>query len=580
MTAGVADQGTEPVGKRASVPDLRQVTVWKESSVAAGASLAPPITIDNGAANGLFQAAMQESDVITRVSVRQPARPTPIEWWALGVVLGMAAARLVVAGSALLSADEAYYWQWTRPLQLSYYDHPAMVAYWIWGGIHLLGQTALGVRIAGTVSALGVSILVWDAGRLAFRSRQAGALAALWLNCTVLFGSAGVVITPDAPLLLFWTLALWSLVRLFDSGRAAYLYAAGLALGLGAISKYTMALVIPGIVATFLLFRPLRPWLRSRHAWLAVLLAGICTTPLLLWNLRNEFASFHKQLGHAFDSGTVSPVKNLLAYLGTQVGLVTPLLLLFCLWGMAWALWAGWRRQRPAWFLLGATSLPVLAFFVHHTLSGVVQPHWSGPAYIGGVMAAAGAWATRSERPSWARLAFLAAPIVGAVMTGLVLFQAATALLPIPIKIDALKRLGGWDELAAAVEQERRLHPCAFLLTETHQPTGVVSFYLPDHAPVFVQGPIRPSYYTAAEVAALRGRDGILITRTKGQPAGSLAPSAAGLLPYFDRVTPLRTVILHWGGRPADVYSLYLAEHYHGGLLTMGDGFPGALDKP
>ncbi len=536
--------------------------------------------IDNGQPNGLFQAAMHGQKANTQDPPNRRMALAPVEGWALLVVLGMAAARLFVAGSALLSADEAYYWQWTRPLQLSYYDHPAMVAYWIWAGTRLLGETALGVRVTAVASSLVVSVLVWDAARLAFRSRRAGALAALWLNCTVLFGSAGVVITPDSPLLLFWALMLWSLLRLIRGGGPVYLYAAGAALGLGAISKYTMALIVPGVLATFLLFRPLRPWLLRRHTWLAILLAAACTTPLMLWNLQNGFASFHKQLGHAFDSGTPAPMKNLLAYLGTQIGLVTPVLFLFCLWGMAWALWAGWRRRRPEWFLLGATSLPVLAFFLDHTLSGVVQPHWSGPAYLGGVMAAAGAWIDRDDRPRWARLGSVAAPLLGATMTTFVFFQAATALLPIPVKIDALKRLGGWDELAAAVEEERRAHPGAFLLTETHQPTGAVSFYLPDHAPVFVQGPIRPSYYTSAEVAALKGADGILITRTKPLPPGPLEPSAEGLVPYFDKVTLLKRVTLHWGGRPADVYSLYLAEHYRGGLLTMGDGYPGAPDSP
>ncbi|MDR3436339.1 glycosyltransferase family 39 protein [Telmatospirillum sp.] len=499
------------------------------------------------------------------------SRLLPIERWALVGLLAITALRLLVADLAPLSSDEAYYWQWTRPLQLSYFDHPAMVALWIWPGIHLLGDTALGVRLAAVLGGLATSLVVWDATRLAFASRPAGAMAALWLNAVLLFGAAGVVITPDSPLLLCWATVLWALIRLIADGHPRFLYIAGLALGLGAVSKYTIALILPGICVTFLLFSALRPWWRRTHAWLAVLLALACTTPVVLWNSQNHWASFAKQLGHAFATEITDPMKNLLVFLSSQIGLVTPLIFLFGLWGMGWALLAGWRQRRPEWFLLGATSLPVLVFFALHTQSGVVQSHWSGPAYLGGIMAAVGGFMhVPRRRFVWA---FRAAPLLGAAMTLVVYVQAATALLPLPPGIDALKRLGGWDTLATAVEAERQAHPGSFLFSQKHEPTGPVSFHIPDHPPVFLEGHIRPSYYSAAEVLALKGRDGIFITRTKDDGARDLGP-------YFTRVTLLRQVVLMWGGQPADTYNLYLAENYRGGLFVIGAGFDGALDTP
>jgi 4-amino-4-deoxy-L-arabinose transferase-like glycosyltransferase len=503
----------------------------------------------------------------------------PVERWALALVLGMAVLRGIVAGLAPLSADETYYWLWTRPLHLSYYEHPAMVAWWIWAGMHLFGETAFGVRSLGVCSAVAVSLLVWDAARIAFDSRPAGALAALWLNSTILFAAAGVIITPDAPLLLFWTLALWSVLRLVATGRPVYLYSLGLALGLAAISKYTAALLLPAVLGGFLLFPALRRRLRSRHLWLATTLAALCTTPLVLWNLRNDFASFHMQLAHAFEGGIADPLRNVLGFLGSQIALVTPLLFLFCMWGLGWALWAGWRRRRPEWFVLGLSSLPVIAFFTAHALHYSVQPHWSGPAYIGGIIAAAGA-AQRMKVRAPLAWAWCAAALLGVAMTAAVLFQTATALLPIPVKLDPLKRLGGWDELAAGVEQERRAYPGAFLLAESHIPAGPVSYYLPDHAPVFLEGAMRPSYYTAAEVAALKGHDAIFIARSVVDIGHTLGNAADTVVPYFAKVTFLRRVVLHWGGRPADAYNLYLARDYRGGLLAMGSGFPGARDTP
>ena len=498
-------------------------------------------------------------------------RVSRIECWILGVVSVMAAIRGLVAGNCLLSGDEAYYWNWTRPLHLSYFDHPAMVAYWIWGGIHLLGSNELGVRLPALFASLMVTLLVWDTTRRLFASRHAAAWAALSLNASVLFNSGGIIITPDAPLLVFWMLVLWGMARLIEDGRIRWLYLAGAALGLGAISKYTMALILPGLLLTIF------PFFRSSrirfHTILAALLAAVCTTPLIVWNIENNGASFHKQLNHAFATDIPHPLRNLGEFLGGQIGLITPLLFIIVLCGMSWALWSGLRKSRPERILLGATSLPILAFFLVHTLTGIVQPHWAGPAWLGGIMATAGAITLR-RRPAWLPNSMLiVAPGLGILMTLVVLFQAATAAIPLPSRLDALKRLGGWDELANAINEERTLYPEAFLSTTKHEITGVVAFYLPDHPLVFqLGGVIRPSYLSAEQVRMQKGRDTLLIIRTRDD---AIIPT---LESSFEQIQKLRSIPLHWGGRLIDSYDIYRGQNYRGGLMVAGDGVPGSLD--
>lgn len=496
-----------------------------------------------------------------------------VERLTLAVVGVMLVARGMVAGEAMLSPDEAYYWLWTRPLQPAYYEHPAMVAYWIRAGTQVLGDSSLGLRLVAVLSSAVVSALAWDTARLAFRSRRAGALAALWLNCTILFGVTGVIVTPDSPLLVFWALALWGLVRLMTGGGGAWLYAIGLALGLGATSKYTMALILPGILVTVLIFPALRSWWRRPQPYLAAGLAVLVMTPLLRWNLEHDFASFGKQIGHALAAAPPHPMRNLGNFVASQIGLVTPLILPFCLWGMGWALWSGWTRRRPEWFLMGAVSLSVLIFFCIHALGNVVQAHWAGPAYYGGMIATAG-WLVRLEAGPKLRRLLVAAPLLGAVMTLAVFLHATSALLPIPVRMDPLRRLSGWDQLAEEVQRERVRHPGAFLFVQKHEIAGVLTFYLPDHPLVFLKSwRIRPSFYTADDVAALRGRDGIYLTRARDDVSVLLAPR-------FERVSLLRQVTLNWGGQPADRYNIYLAEGYKGGVFVQGDGLMGAMDAP
>jgi len=486
-----------------------------------------------------------------------------------GLVIGGAILHAWVAATAPLSGDEAYYWLWSRRLQLSYFDHPGMSAWWIAAATEALGESTFAIRLPSVIGAALVTLLVFDTTRIAFDDPRAGLWAAGWLNVTILFGAAAIIATPDTPLLVFWALALWAMIRLVRLGQAVWLYLLGAALGLGFTGKYTMVLIAPGLLATFLLFRPTRAWLHRLHLPAAAGLGLALTLPVVVWNWQHDWVSFRKQMSHAFDAPVSDPVASVGTFVATQVGVVTPLILGFAVWGMGWALWAGWRRRRPDWFVLGACSAPVLAFFVHHAWGGIVQPHWAGPAYLGAISAAVGGWwslrrpvvASRARRA--AEIAFTAAPVVGIVLLALVYFQTATALLPIPARSDPIGRLGGWDDLARVVERGRRDHPDAFLFATKHEVSGLLAFHLADHPTVFLTGsagmPRIPSY-DRDDLAGLVGRTGIYVVRAGTKAVDDVAR-------HFDKMTRLDGLDRQWGGRRIDHYEVWLAEGYRPGLF-------------
>ena len=74
--------------------------------------------------------------------------------------------RAVMAVLLPLSADEAYYWLWSKHLAAGYFDHPPMIAWLIRAGTLLLGDTAAGVRLMGVLLSLPASWFVWQAARL------------------------------------------------------------------------------------------------------------------------------------------------------------------------------------------------------------------------------------------------------------------------------------------------------------------------------------------------------------------------------------------------------------------------------
>ncbi len=77
----------------------------------------------------------------------------------------------------------------------------------------MAGDTPLGIRLLGPLSAAVASVLLADAADRLLPGRRAGLMAAALLNATLLLGVGAVIMTPDTPLLFFWTCCLWALAR-------------------------------------------------------------------------------------------------------------------------------------------------------------------------------------------------------------------------------------------------------------------------------------------------------------------------------------------------------------------------------
>src|ERR1051326_6561486 len=135
--------------------------------------------------------------------------------------------RLWVAARTPLAPDEAYYWVWSRALAPGYLDHPPMVALWIRAGTALAGTNPLGVRLLGRLAATLGSLLLADAADRLFPGRRAGETAAVLLNATLMLGAGSVLMTPDTPLLFFWTATFWAGARIASGGSPAWWLAAG-----------------------------------------------------------------------------------------------------------------------------------------------------------------------------------------------------------------------------------------------------------------------------------------------------------------------------------------------------------------
>lgn len=395
---------------------------------------------------------------------------------------------------------------WSRALAPGYPDHPPMVALWIRLGTTFVGDSPLGVRLLGPLSVAIASLLLADAADRLLPGRHAGLRAAALLNATLLFGVGGVLMTPDAPLLVFWMACLRALARMLATGNAWWWLAIGLFAGLAMDSKYTAALLWFGIALWLLVTPSMRLWLRRPAPWLGALLGLAAFLPVLLWEARHGWPSFTRQ-GARIAAWHPSDAARFLAELaGGQAGLVTPLIFAFCVGGVVKAARQAWRTRDPAWTLLAMLTLPAVVLFIQHALGDRVQGNWPAVIYPAASIAAAGLSA-----PIWERL-FRPAIALGLVVTLLVYLQAGVALLPLPAGIDPIARqLAGWDSLADQVDAVARRAGADFVAADQYGVGAELARTLPrDVTVIGVDGRWRSTDLPRA--GDLAGQVGLLVS--------------------------------------------------------------------
>jgi 4-amino-4-deoxy-L-arabinose transferase-like glycosyltransferase len=423
---------------------------------------------------------------------------------ALGALAGLTVLRLAVAAIAPLAPDEAYYWVWSRALAVGYPDHPPMVALWVRAGTALAGDTRLGIRLLGPLAVAVASVLLADAGDRLLPGRRAGLLAAALLNATLLLGVGAVVMTPDTPLLFFWTCCVWALARRLRGGGATWWLAAGLFAGLAMASKYTAAFLWLGIALWLLATPSVRGQLLRPAVWLGALLGGAVFLPVVLWNAEHGWASFARQGGRVAEWQPASAIRFIGELIGGQIGLATPLVFVLFAGGVASAARLAWRTRDPVWTLLAALTLPATLVFAQHAIGDRVQGNWPAIIYPAAAIAAAGL----RGRP-WQRLQGPALAL-GFAVTLIVYLQAGVAPVSLPVRLDPIAlRLAGWDTLAARIADVRQQAGADFVAADQYGVAAELALGLPPGIPVIGIEP-RWALFDLPH-PMLAGRTGILV---------------------------------------------------------------------
>lgn len=242
-------------------------------------------------------------------------------------LIALNAFKLWLARFLPLLGDEAYYSLWSKHPALSYVDHPPMIA-WLHGLTNALtGQSEFGIRCMAIILILISTWLIYLTAKEAFGKKVAVASAVLF-NLIPTYLAGGMFLTPEQPVIIFWLISLYFSIKIIKTHETKYWYPLGLGIGLGLLSKFPMLLFLPGLLLFLLLSKENRYWLTKKEPYLAMIIAFLIFSPVIIWNINQHFPSLAH---HGARLGSPNYLNNILYFLILQFIMFSPPLFIFTL---------------------------------------------------------------------------------------------------------------------------------------------------------------------------------------------------------------------------------------------------------
>ena len=300
---------------------------------------------------------------------------------AVGVALYTVLLRLVYMRTLNLIPEEAYYWNYSQHLDFGYLDHPPMIAWLIWLSTHTFGGSEFAVRASALLMWFVTVAFCFQLTRNLY-GKTAAFVSILLLSSIPFYFATGFLMMPDAPLLAAWAGVLFFLERVFFGGSRTAWLGVGICLGLGLVSKYSIALLGPAIVLFMLIDPKSRDWFRRPWPYAGAALALAIFSPVIAWNATHGWVSFIFQSARRVQEPFQFSLHLLLLSI---VAILTPAGLI-SLWRVLLPEGTSSIRRFLAdgdrWLFAAIFTVVPLSVFMTFSLFHDVKLNWTAPVWL------------------------------------------------------------------------------------------------------------------------------------------------------------------------------------------------------
>ncbi len=475
------------------------------------------------------------------------------------------AAKLLYLLFIPITPQEAYYWYYSQNPDLSYFDHPPMAAYSIWLGTYLFGDNVFGVKFMAVVWYMLTNLLLYKTvSRFAEHSLKdinkysIAFLTTILYNLTLFAHIYSITIVPDTPLIFFWLLVIYAVQERIITDNKNWWLLAGMALGLGLVSKYTAVVIIGSIFFFFLFSKKHRRELLTPYPYLAIVIGFAVFSPVIYWNASRGWASFLFQSAERASGVRSLQITYILQLFASQLFMLTPLLFVYLFKSFVKTL-RDWKESETL-HLFFWTAFVIIVGFTLVSLTSLVKMNWLLPGFLPLLVIIAVQYYDRFLHPSrWEKVGYL---------FSIILVLIGHLIMTVPnIPFGNGNTWSGWEDSAEHIYEIQKEYggpeEC-FVFTNGYKSASLMKFYLPDQQDTYAENIYgkRALQFDYWEIPKnLIGKNALYVRSNRSE----YKPDLKDIQKYFEEVTELQVFDYKFlNEKSARKIYCYYAKNYKG----------------
>ena len=448
--------------------------------------------------------------------------------------------------------DEANWLMQTEHLQAGYFFHPPFLVYELFALKKLLGTSPFALRL-GSLGFTTLSLVLIHAISMRLFGEQSGAFLATLLIAALPITNYWLTLgQQDPPMISFWLLTMYFVLRAVSNERPGYWYMAGVSAGFMLLCNLRSTLLPVGIFSYLLTSGKNRHWLARKEPYLGFAIMVAMFIPTLLWYAKHHFEPIIYQLKNRpgfmqFD--LAGYINFVMVHVVKEMIVLAPLTYLLSAFGVIYGGYLSFcgKNADDRFKFLFWGSAPMVAFF---TVTGG-SSYWAVPGHLVSLMAAMGALPIFLSRREHLQRYSPRSVAVISTLTALLFTIGTLVIIGDSGKVDSEKLAGEVDRILGSLPAEdtyvassHYFLPSLMYYYQKERPAGyTLAFQVYEHKALAAGR--TSSYSPWVPLDTIAGKNIIFVVARMSTDGFEVPESywAEKLEPYFERLDEPTVVV-------------------------------------